>query len=504
MGGGDRADGLCLGCLRRELSPRRGSVGYPGVAVSFVQIDFPIFLLLVLALYWGIKRRRWQNLLLVVASAVFYGWVHPWFLLLLYGSAILDFSLAQVIVHAPAWRRWCVAASVLGNLGLLAYFKYADFFVGNVVAALGALGVPGDFTTLGLLLPVGISFYTFQTMGYTIDVARGELEAREDFVDYVLYVSFFPQLVAGPIERAGRLLPQIESDRPWSWLALRSGVALALWGGFKKLVVADTLAPYIDKVFVLEEPSGPLIWSASIAFSIQIFADFSGYTDIARGTARMFGIELMRNFRSPFLAASTPEFWQRWHISLSFWIRDYLLVPLLGTASQLSRSRFFGATLLTFTIIGLWHGASWNFVLFGALHGVAMIVYTLLGRALPRPLLALSWGRPLAIVLHFVAVSVPGSMLFRETHPARIVHHLTTPPLTATPDEWIATSVLLGVTALCAAPLVASHAIERWVLPRVQGTVWLLPMQTSTWAISGVGMFVFYRVNTYDFIYFQF
>ncbi|HHO51237.1 MAG TPA: MBOAT family protein [Deltaproteobacteria bacterium] len=476
--------------------------------MNFIQIEFLWFVATVFVVYWLLgqlrRGRMWQNLLLVVASAVFYGWVHPWFLLLLSASAGLDFVVGQLIETHRRHRDHLLMLSLAGNLGMLAYFKYFNFFVSNVVDGLALLGVQADLRTLAIVLPVGISFYTFQTMSYTIDIYRGELKPRRSFLDYLVFVSFFPQLVAGPIERAGRLLPQLERPRRFDPAQILSGITLASWGGFKKLVVADTLAPYIDKVFVLEEPSGPLIWSASIAFSIQIFADFSGYTDIARGTARMFGIELMRNFRSPFLAASTPEFWQRWHISLSFWIRDYLLVPLLGTASQLSRSRFFGATLLTFTIIGLWHGASWNFVLFGALHGVAMIVYTLLGRALPRPLLALSWGRPLAIVLHFVAVSVPGSMLFRETHPARIVHHLTTPPLTATPDEWIATSVLLGVTALCAAPLVASHAIERWVLPRVQGTVWLLPMQTSTWAISGVGMFVFYRVNTYDFIYFQF
>ena len=503
MGGGDRADGLCLGCLRRELSPRRGSVGYPGVAVSFVQIDFPIFLLLVLALYWGIKRRRWQNLLLVVASAVFYSWVHPWFLLLLYGSAILDFSLAQVIVHAPAWRRWCVAASVLGNLGLLAYFKYADFFVGNVVAALGALGVPGDFTTLGLLLPVGISFYTFQTMGYTIDVARGELEAREDFVDYVLYVSFFPQLVAGPIERAGRLLPQIESDRPWSWLALRSGVALALWGGFKKLVVADTLAPYVDKVFVLDAPAGPLIWAATAAFMIQIYADFSGYTDIARGSARMLGFELALNFREPFLARTTVEFWQRWHISLSTWLRDYLLGPLVGDGGA-GRLRFGAATLLTFVLVGFWHGASWNFVLFGAFHGIMVIAYGLLPRALPSWARSLPGGGAVAVGFHLVFVGLVGSLLFRERHVDRIVAHLAQRPWAAGPDEWAATAVLLAVTGAVCVPLLIQWALVRLVVPRVEGSVAYLPLQTTSWALLVGAMFLFYRTTLQDFVYFQF
>ena len=338
--------------------------------MNFVQVEYPVFLALLLAAYWALPHRRWQNLLLVVASAVFYGWVHPWFLLLLYGSAILDFSLAQAIERFPK-RRWTfVGMSAAANLSLLAYFKYAGFFVDNVRMALSSLGMPGDLGTLDILLPVGISFYTFQTLGYTVDVARGELKARTRFVDYVLYVSFFAQLVAGPIERSTRLLPQIESDRTWSWEQARSGVGLALWGGFKKLVVADSIAPFVDKVYVLDDPAGPLLWAATAGFMLQIYADFSGYTDLARGSARLLGFELQENFNAPFLATTTSEFWQRWHMSLSFWIRDYVLGPLVGDSSAgVSRFRFFWATVLTFVLIGFWHGASWNFVLFGLYHG---------------------------------------------------------------------------------------------------------------------------------------
>ncbi len=333
---------------------------------------------------------------------------------------------------------------------------------------------------------------------------RGELEPRTHIIDYLVYVSFFPQLVAGPIERASRLLPQIEAPRRFRFDLLVDGLSLALWGAFKKVCLADTLAPYVDKVFVLTDPSGPLIWAASIGFMVQIFADFSGYTDIARGTARMLGFELVHNFRSPYLAASTPEFWQRWHISLSFWIRDYLLVPLLGTGSQRSLMRFVWATMVTFAVIGFWHGASWNFVIFGLFHGFWMTVYTLAVRRMPRSWEGWWLGRAGAVAFHLVAVSIPGSLLFRETHLDRIVQHLAQYPFAATAHEWMATMVVLGVVAATSVPLVLSHFVERHLIERIRPTPAWLPIQTGTWAMLGLAMFVFYRVSAYDFIYFQF
>ena len=366
--------------------------------MNFVQNEYPVFLLLVFAAYWLLRDRRWQNRLLLIASAVFYGWVHPWFLILMFGSAMLDFAVAQAIERYPGSRRSLVLVSLIGNLSMLGYFKYTNFFIDNVRAALAAAGVPGDFGTLDILLPVGISFYTFQTMGYTLDVARGELKARTDLVDYLLYVSFFPQLVAGPIERAGRLLPQVESDRRLTLEGVRSGVGLLVWGAFKKLVIADSVAPYVDKVYVLDEPAGPLLWAATFGFMIQIFADFSGYTDMARGAARLFGFELQENFREPFLARTTIEFWQRWHMSLSTWLRDYLLGPLVGEST--SRLRFAAATVATFVIIGFWHGASWNFILFGLFNGLWVVFYGLVTRHIPPAVARLPGGSALAIAFH--------------------------------------------------------------------------------------------------------
>ena len=473
--------------------------------MNFVQFEFPIFLLVVFSLYWGIRERRWQNALLVVASGIFYAWVHPWFLILLYGSSVLDFSLAQAIERYPRQKRWFVAMSVLGNLGMLSYFKYFNFFVENTILALQQAGVTTNLSTLQILLPVGISFYTFQTMGYTIDVFRGELKARTNFVDYLLYVSFFAQLVAGPIERAGRLLPQIEADRVFSGDQVRSGFALAMWGGFKKLVVADTLAPYVDKVYILDQPAGPLIWAATAAFMIQIYADFSGYTDIARGVARMLGFNLVENFNAPFIARTTTEFWQRWHMSLSFWIRDYVLGPLVGDSpAGVSRWRFAWATMLTFLLIGFWHGASWNFVLFGLYHGFWVIAYGLIVRRIPAWAKEIPGGSALAIAFHLLVVGLFGSMLFREQHVDRIVQYLSTNPLVASGDEWVATTVVLSVTCIVTLPLLLGYLFDVYLKPRVEDSTWYLPIQTTAWAFYAVMMAVFYRGIAQDFVYFQF
>ncbi len=470
--------------------------------MSFVQPVYPVFLLVVFVVYWALREVRSQNAWLVAASAVFYGWVHPWFLLLMYGSAVVDFTLGLVIARRPAWGRLAVAVSVVANLGLLAYFKYAGFFVGSFVAAGRAVGLELDAAVLSIVLPVGISFYTFQTMGYTIDVARGELEPRTRFVDYVLYVSFFAQLVAGPIERAGRLLPQIESPRSLTLERARDGVALALWGGFKKLVIADSLAPYVDKVFVLDNPAPILVWAASFAFMIQIYADFSGYTDMARGSARLLGFDLSLNFRAPFLARTTIEFWQRWHISLSTWLRDYVLGPLVGDRGS-SRVRFALATLTTFVLIGLWHGPSWNFVVFGLFHGALVIAYGLVARRLP-PRGARPWLDGALIAGHLVLVGLPGSLLFRETHTERLLSHFTRWPWSGTDDDVVAATIVVAVTLAGCAPLVAQWLIVTRVVPRVKAAPWFLPVQTTTWAALIACMALFYRTTLQDFVYFQF
>ncbi len=469
--------------------------------MTFVQLEFLWFLLIVLTLYWGMPKRRWQNALLAVASAVFYGWVHPWFLLLLYGSAVLDYNVGHAMQRHPSRKKLLLGLSMAGNLGMLGYFKYCDFFIENVVAALDSLGLQTSMHTLGIFLPVGISFYTFQTMSYTIDIYRGELKPRRDFLDYVVFVSFFPQLVAGPVERASRLLPQVEQDRKFRGDVFASGVGLAMWGGFKKMMVADTISPYVDKIMLTKEPSGAMIAAATVGFAIQILADFSGYTDIARGLARMLGFELMENFKHPYMAANPSDFWRRWHVSFSSWIRDYLYIPLGG--SKGGRLSTLKATFGAMVLSGLWHGASWNFVLWGGFHAALITGYRAVTSRIPKSVRRDPRWRPLTIPLMF-GFTCLGWLIFRETRIERLVSYASLNPLVGTTDQWIATATMLAVSALCATPLVLGLMVETMVVPRIANKPWFLPVRTTAWAFMALGMLVFFRLSTLDFIYFQF
>ena len=469
--------------------------------MTFIQLEFLVFFALVFTSYWLLRDRRHQNLLLAVSSAVFYGWVHPWFLLLLYGSAVTDYLVGLAMERKPHQKGALLTLSMAINLGLLGTFKYFDFFVENLTTALGTLGISSGLEPLGLFFPVGISFYTFQTMSYTIDVYRGELKPRANFLDYVVFVSFFPQLVAGPVERASNLIPQFERERVFSWDACRTGMNLAMWGAFKKVVIADTIALYVNKVYLLKEPAGPLLWAAALGFAIQILTDFSGYTDIARGTARALGIELMQNFDHPYLAVNPSEFWKRWHISFSSWIRDYLYIPLGG-----SRGGQLGVLKSTFgamTLSGLWHGASWNFVAWGVYHAALLTGYRYVTPRIPATLRKGVFGRASAVLIMF-GFTVVGWMIFRETHTDRLIRAFTINPVQATPDEWLATVVLLGICLVCSLPLFVALAIETWVTPRMQNSPWNLTAQTTTWAVLTLVIFVFTRSTVNDFIYFQF
>jgi D-alanyl-lipoteichoic acid acyltransferase DltB (MBOAT superfamily) len=342
--------------------------------VIFTSFTYIYFFLLVFTLYWSIRNRALQNALLLVASYIFYGWISPWFCILLATSTVVDYGCGLAMRKYHRHRRRFLLVSLCSNLGILAVFKYFNFFVENVASMLARLGLDADPVFLQVALPVGISFYTFQTLSYSIDIYRGRLEPRKNFIDFATFVAFFPQLVAGPIERARSFLPQLEQQRNWSWQRFDAAWPLILRGFFKKLVVADNMAFYVDKVYMLDNPGLLLLSVGTVAFSIQIYTDFSGYTDIARGTARLFGFELMRNFNNPYLAVTPSDFWRRWHISLSSWIRDYLFIPLGGSRHR-SRLVNFAVILLTMTLCGLWHGAAWNYVLWGVYHGILLAAY---------------------------------------------------------------------------------------------------------------------------------
>ncbi len=344
--------------------------------MNFNAPEFPVFLLLVFIAHWTLPHRlRWVALL--GASWLFYGWwdVRAGFLLL--GVTLLSWLCAGGIDRAerPFARRALLALALAGSLGCLAYFKYAGFFASLI----------GRELTHRILLPVGISFYTFQSISYVVDVYRKRISAEGHFGYYALFVSFFPQLVAGPIERTEHLLPQLRAERTLRREDLSQGGWLLLEGYFKKLVIADRLAVYVDRIYgAAEAASGPEIVLATILFGLQIYCDFSGYSCIARGAARLLGIELMENFRRPYAARSVREFWRRWHISLTGWFTDYVYIPLGGSRRGLFRQTV--NILIVFLLSGLWHGAGWSFVLWGFIHGLYLIAGTLgerTGRAAP-------------------------------------------------------------------------------------------------------------------------
>ena len=342
--------------------------------MSFSTLTFLVFLALVFGLYWGLRKRTAQNLLLVLASYFFYAWWDWRFCFLMLISATADYVIGLALERTDkvSVRRWLLGGSLFVNLGLLGFFKYFNFFAENLQVLASTLGFVLDPITLNVILPVGISFYTFQTLSYTIDIYRRKLKPTRQFISYMAYVSFFPQLVAGPIERASRLLPQFLAPRRFDEPLARDGVRQMLIGFFKKMVLADNLALIVNQAYAdPEATSGVVLALATVCFAFQIYYDFSGYSDIAIGCARLFGIKLMRNFAYPYFSQSVAEFWRRWHISLSTWFRDYVYIPLGGSRSSMLRR--VGNIMVTFVVSGFWHGASWNFGIWGAINGAGIV-----------------------------------------------------------------------------------------------------------------------------------
>lgn len=353
--------------------------------MQFQTLEFLIFLLAVFILYWSLHRhRKWQNLVLLAASYLFYGWWDWRFLFLIIGTSALSHASGLLIRHCDdrGQHRSGRAVSILNiviNLGILGVYKYFDFFSHQLQQLLGCLGLQADLPTLGLILPVGISFYTFQALSYSIDVARQKIEPTRSPVEFFAYISFFPQLVAGPIERASNLLPQFQRARTFDYALAADGGRQMLYGFFKKLVVADNCALYADMVFAdCSSQSAPTLWLAALFFAIQIYGDFSGYSDIAIGTAKLFGFRLKKNFDTPYFSRNIAEFWRRWHISLTTWFRDYLYIPLGG--SRVSKSKVVRNTLIIFLVSGLWHGARGTFLAWGLYHALLFLPLILLGR----------------------------------------------------------------------------------------------------------------------------
>jgi alginate O-acetyltransferase complex protein AlgI len=343
----------------------------------FNSITFFIFFISFFIIYWKIAKHaslKITNLFILLCSYLFYGWWDWRFLGLILFSSTIDYFVALQLEKTSdeKKRKGLLLISILTNIGLLSFFKYYNFFVGSLIMLFKTCSIPFNVSTLSIVLPVGISFYTFQALSYTIDVYRKRLKACEDPIAFLTFVAFFPQLVAGPIERAKELLPQFYEKKKFSYPAVIAGLRLMLWGFFQKIVVADNLAPLVEKVYATPENySGMSIIIATFCFAFQIYCDFAGYSNIAIGAAKTLGFYLSPNFNTPYFSTSFTDFWRRWHISLSSWFKDYVYIPLGGNKNSKWRTNI--NLLLTFTLSGLWHGAAFTFILWGFLHGLLLV-----------------------------------------------------------------------------------------------------------------------------------
>ena len=348
----------------------------------FNSIEFAIFLPSIFIIYWFVtKSIKQQNILILLSSYLFYGWWDWRFLSLIFFSTVIDFLIGKGIEknEKPLNRKYLLWISILINIGFLGFFKYYNFFIDNFMYAFSTLGIELNYQSLKIILPVGISFYTFQTLSYTIDVYKRKLKPTTEFITFAAFVSFFPQLVAGPIERATNLLPQFKKNRKFDYNQAADGMRQILWGFFKKIVIADNCAVFADQIFNnYNDYSASTLVLGAVFFAFQIYGDFSGYSDIAIGTARLFGFNLMQNFAFPYFSRDIAEFWRKWHISLSTWFRDYLYIPLGGSRG----TNYFKIrnVFIIFLVSGFWHGSNWTFIIWGGLNAIYFLPIMLLNK----------------------------------------------------------------------------------------------------------------------------
>ncbi len=480
----------------------------------FNSLDFAVFLPVVFALYWFVfnKNLKQQNALVVAASYVFYGWWDWRFLSLILFSTLVDFFVGRGLhtEHRPARRKALLWVSILVNLGFLGFFKYYNFFLDNFVTAFSVMGTAINVRSLNVILPVGISFYTFQTLSYTIDVYRKKLQPTHDFISFAAFVSFFPQLVAGPIERATHLLPQFYQKRRFEYSKAVDGLRQILWGLFKKVVIADNCAELANYAFEFSvDHSGSTLLAGALFFTFQIYGDFSGYSDIAIGTSRLFGFDLMKNFAFPYFSRDIAEFWRRWHISLSTWFRDYLYIPLGGSrGGTLMKVR---NTMIIFVVSGFWHGANWTFIVWGALNALYFIPLLLAKRnrnnieVVAAGSVFPSFGELGKILLTF-GLTVLAWVFFRADnvgHAVSYIHNILSSSL------WELPSFDNNLSALITLALIGLMTVIEWIgregeygLARL-GIGWKRPVR-YVFYYALVIMILWYGGKDQEFIYFQF
>jgi alginate O-acetyltransferase complex protein AlgI len=473
----------------------------------FNSAAFAVFLLVTYLAYWGTQARlQLQNVVLLVAAYVFYGWWDWRFLILLFLNCVVDWATGLWMANElrSGRRKVILAISLIANLGVLFYFKYFDFFAASAIALLKSVGMNPTWTFIHVILPVGISFYTFQSLSYTIDIYRNRISPTKDLLGFLVFHSFFPQLVAGPIERATNLLPQCLTARRFDRELATDGARQMLWGFFKKVVIADRLAPIVDQTFGSPATqSGSLLILGLIFFSVQIYCDFSGYTDIAIGVSRLFGFNLTRNFATPYFSRSVGEFWRRWHISLSTWFRDYVYISLGGNRG--ARWKTVRNLLITFGLSGLWHGANWTFLVWGLLNGAYLVAGFLAGRQAPAD--ASAGGRivpslteVLRILLTFWLITFAWTF-FRASSVEAAMAYLSA--IGTRPFRVSALSIYVPTAGLCA----AMFGVEWFQRERLHGlSIAHLPcaVRRGVYYVLVGMLLLFGSVESTPFIYFQF
>ncbi len=465
--------------------------------MAFTSYDFLLFFLIVLVLYWGVRERRWQNLILLAASYYFYGSVQVWYAVMLGASTTADFFLARGMAAYPDRKRLVMGLSLIVNLGVLAFFKYFDFFSGSVASFLNTLGFSADELLLKIVLPAGLSFFTLKKLGYMIDVSRGTLKPTHTFVDFALYVSYFPQIVAGPIERPQKLLPQIEAPRTWQAEFFYKAWPLLVMGFFKKLVIANSVQVLVNRVFSFSDPSGFLLLSGALGYTLQILADFSAYTDLSRAVSFLLGFNTSENFHQPYLSLTPTDFWNRWHISLSTWLRDYVFFPVRRMALRYKLNENLAMSippLVTMFISGLWHGAGLNFVIWGLYYGVLITAYQLAGiRGDWKPSSKLKLFFAWLLMFSFI---VFGWMIFRAPSMTWLLHILLNSPFIPTHNEFILGLITMTMALAYSLPLLLKHLIDQYT-----NESWA---QAAFYAIAAALIVVYINSASSDFIYFQF
>lgn len=465
--------------------------------MAFTSYDFLLFFFIIFILYWLIRERHWQNSILLVASYYFYGYIQVWYAFMLGLSTTVDYFLARGIVVYPNRKKIFILTSLFINLGVLAFFKYYNFFINDVIAFLNTFGIHTNTLLISIALPAGLSFFTLKKLCYMLDVSRGTLKPTNNFINFALYVSFFPQLIAGPIERPQKLIPQIETHRQWKAEFFYQAWPLLVMGFFKKIVIADSIQVIVNRIFGFDEPSILLLLIGGLGYTLQILADFSAYTDISRGISYLLGFNTSENFNKPYLSLTPTDFWNRWHITLSTWLRDYVFFPIRRILLQYKFNENLTIAIppiITMFISGLWHGAGLNFVIWGLYYGTLIAIYQLIGiRGDWKPNSKIKTFFAWLIMFCFI---VFGWIIFRSPSMDWLINIFANSNFLPNKNEMILGLIALSMAVAYTMPLFIKYFIDKY-----SNESWL---QATYYAISTTLTIIYINSANSDFIYFQF